>query len=137
MTWLDDYDKLEGKYKDNNLDATWENLPHSGISISIVDDLTTDDATKVLSAKQGKVLQDTKVSKVTTAGISAYTKNGTTQSTMNIDNTAPTASTLVQRDANGRIKASAGVANNDVVTVAQLNNALGDIDSALDAILGV
>ena len=27
---------------------------------SIVDNLTTDDATKVLSAKQGKVLQDTK-----------------------------------------------------------------------------
>ena len=30
------------------------------IKTSIVDNLTTDDATKVLSAKQGKVLQDTK-----------------------------------------------------------------------------
>ena len=40
---------------------------------------------------------------------------------MNIDNTAPTALTLVQRDANGRIKASEGVADNDAVNVAQLN----------------
>ena len=70
-----------------------------------------------------------KVSKVTTAGLAAYTKNGATQSTMNIDNASPTASTLVQRDTSGRIKASAGVANNDVVNVEQLNNALGDIDA--------
>jgi len=27
MTWLDDYNKIEGKYKDNNLDAVWKNLP--------------------------------------------------------------------------------------------------------------
>lgn len=34
----------------------------------IVDNLTTDDATKVLSAKQGKVLQDGKLDKITTTG---------------------------------------------------------------------
>ncbi len=29
MTWLDDYDKIEGKYKDNNLDTVWKNLPYN------------------------------------------------------------------------------------------------------------
>ena len=28
MTWLDDYEELEGKYKDNNLDTVWKALPH-------------------------------------------------------------------------------------------------------------
>jgi len=28
MTWLDDYEELEGKYKDNNLDVVWKALPH-------------------------------------------------------------------------------------------------------------
>ena len=36
---------------------------------SIVDNLTTDDATKVLSAKQGKVLNDTVALKVDTSDI--------------------------------------------------------------------
>ena len=41
----------------------WNDLAyddHGGASVSVVDDLVTNDATKALSAKQGKVLQDNK-----------------------------------------------------------------------------
>ena len=33
MTWLDDYEKLEGKYKDNNIDTVWKALPQTAETI--------------------------------------------------------------------------------------------------------
>jgi len=39
MTWLDDYEKLEGKYKDNNLDTVWKDLPHT--AEAIIEELLT------------------------------------------------------------------------------------------------
>ena len=39
MTWLDDYEKLEGKYKDNNIDTVWKDLPHT--AENIIEELLT------------------------------------------------------------------------------------------------
>lgn len=78
---LDDkVDKIEGKGLSTNDYTTTEKNKLAGIEAganktTIADNLTTDDSTKVLSAKQGKKLQDDKQSNLV-SGINIKTING-------------------------------------------------------------
>ena len=78
---------------------------------SIVDNLTTDDATKVLSAKQGKVLNDNVALKVNTSDI--------------VNN-------LTSTDTNKPLSANQGKALKDLI-----DTTVGNIEDILDSILGV
>jgi hypothetical protein len=64
-----------------------------------------------------------KVDKKTTAGLHAYTHNGSEDGEVPIS-IAPVEDTLVQRDNNGVIKSEEGVSNNDVVIIKQLDGML-------------
>lgn len=80
-------DKVNGKSLSTNdytneakkkVDAIPDNPEYTDTVTSVVDNLTTDDATKALSAKQGKVLQDNKadksnISRCKTKGASSIT----------------------------------------------------------------
>ena len=81
----------------------------------IADNLTTNDSTKVLSAKQGKVLNDTKVNKTSDAfKVYATSLDGsqTTISYLNGNN----AYSIPQRDGSGNIQVGATPANNNDAT---------------------
>lgn len=69
----------------------------------------------------------TKVDKSDTAGLHAYTHNGSEDGEVPIS-IAPVVNTLVQRDSNGVIKSEDGVAINDVATIGQLNKKLDKTD---------
>lgn len=50
--------------KDNGIPVVYTDVKDIGSDVEVVDNLTTDDSTKALSANQGKVLNDNKVDKV-------------------------------------------------------------------------
>lgn len=81
----------------------------------IADNLTTNDGTKVLSAKQGKILNDNKVDKTNDALKLYCTTLDNQQSTISYTN-QNNAYTIPQRDGNGNIQVGATPSNNNDAT---------------------
>ena len=149
---------LSGLDSENVQEAIGELEAKKVDKTSIVDNLTTNDATKVLSAKQGKELNDSKLDKVesTTPTPLIYTKasNGTQAMIGYVASNAP--NTMAWRGADGTVKVGNPTAPTDAVNLQTFNSMLddkadkletyskteidtmiGDIDAILNSILGV
>lgn len=110
--------KLLGATTEETLDIYDESALHA---TDIVDNLTSTDATKVLSAKQGKALNDSKVSSITASGTTVTYKNaaGTTLGTFTTQdsNTWNLANNLTTTASNYALDARQGKVLNDKLAV--------------------
>ena len=99
--------------------------------VSIVDNLTTNDSAKALSAKQGKVLQDNKAEKSATVSGVSYTSSKI-QKTINGSTTDVVSASTIVTDGGGYKKPSGGIPSSDMASAVQAS--LGKADSSVQTV---